>query len=220
MFLSKIKAIPLSILLVFLLHSNNTYATLLTWDITFEVNYVSDDANLHLPNAVNLTDILYGVISYNDDTPLISDNGYRTYYDDFSVMLDIPSLTSNTWLTMQDTEVSTVDQDSRELIGIDGSYSTPNGPIFWESLDFGFIDNLNKYTSLPINWHTTPNAISFSYSRDVIQGNNSSEVFIKGDATSVTLRNNVQVPEPTSFGSLAIALLMMSCYRRKKSKGM
>jgi len=215
MFIYKVRAILLSLSLLCILNSNNANATLLTWDITFEVTYVSDEANLHLSDAVSVTDILYGVISYNDDTPMISDNGYVTYYDDASVMLDIAALTSNDWLTVQNTDVATIDQDSREVIAIDGSYSNTNGPIFWESLDFGFLDYSNKYTSLPTNWHTTPDKIDFSYFRDVISGNNSSEVFISGEATSVTLRDSVQVSEPASIASLVMALFFMSVYRRE-----
>ncbi|MCV2884495.1 PEP-CTERM sorting domain-containing protein [Aestuariibacter sp. AA17] len=185
--------------------SQSVHAALLVWDIAFEVNYVADNSNDYWNKSVSVGDIVHATFSYRPSTPQISDNGYVTTYKDDNIFFDMPAFTSASWLNNLDADIDTVDQTSREIIDIDSSWFDAAGPIFYESLSVGFLHNGGQYTSLPVNWHLRPiEDIDFSYSRDLDNSNFDSEIYISGQAVSISFR---QIPEPSVF----VLMLLGAC---------
>ena len=188
-------------------------AAIMTWDFTLEVEDVyRDDANV-IDDSIVAGSLLSGSFSYDngltDSTPGFE---YSDGYDDPAGWLTIDGLGLHDWKV----EVSVVHQSSRDIVDIEGTYLS--GDIH-ESVEIGFLDYSQSYDGgeLPLNWHRPPvdfSDIDFDYTYDLGTDPCCSDSWLQGEIQSITLRQPVNVPEPSSLLLLS-ALGLGAAYRRR-----
>jgi hypothetical protein len=208
------RATSIIILLFFSLQSN---AGIITWDYEFEVSFVEDRTNGLWLNPLTAGDIISASLSFDSDTPIISDSASQTVFDVTNATLDITELSSDLWLNNLTSPVAwTNHSGSRESGNIRSSYTVDNalmGDINWEAIIFSFRDDspTNSYTSFPIDWSSV--SASFTYHRDLDANSSGSEIYVTGEMISAVQR--VSVPEPSSMFLLFFGLILLFNQRNK-----
>jgi len=213
--MNKLTRVTSIIILLFL--SLQSHAGIITWDYEFEVSFVEDRTNGAWLNPLTAGDIITASLSFDSDTPIISESVSQTFFDVTNATLDIAELSSDLWLNnLMPALAWTNHSSSRESGNIRSSYTVDNaliGDINWEAIIFSFMDDspAHSYTSFPIDWSNV--SASFTYHRDLDANSSGSEIYVTGEMISAVQR--VSVPEPSSLFILFLGLILLYNQRKK-----
>ena len=210
------KILPVSILLF--AGIGQAKADLLTWDIVFQIDYVSAEPTYpdHVPTV---GDLIWGSISYDN----ARDNDSQAHqYNTDNAFINLPLLTNDSWLNPGYT--SWIEQDE-SIIKME-AYGRSSDLIQREQLAFTFYDMSelsSQDTQLPANWDSAIHRMNLSYYRLVETPGSQwqdAQVQVTGKAVAVNFRSqSVSVPEPETIGILFLGLIGVALSKRTRNNG-